>query len=548
MTGPSPFGPPSRSEPAAPSRLLRFRIPILLLILALHLSLALRERGDLADDAYISARYARNLVQGHGLTYNRGPEKERVEGYSNFLWVMLLAAGQVAGKSPQLISRTAGLLANLVSIILVWLLVLRWSRSLPDPALTHFLDLAAALLLAVNLPFTIWAVSGLETPLFALEVILAFLCFGEGHGRRYAAALVAFLAALTRPEGILVVAALVLGRLAVLNRCRQRPFLSDGKNLLVFLAPYLVYFSWRYFYFGHNFFPNSAYAKVDLGWAGLREGLFYLWSFLKWGNLPLVALLGLGAYGLARRPGHLLAAPAIFIGFYLLFILAVGGDWMPDFRFFVHLMPLFIALAILGMADLESPRPDPAVPAWRRYLPAKLAVLAMLGLSLFRYGAYELKPSYDKDWHRHQGQFYLGMSRWVLRHVWRSETVAAGDIGYLGYFSDVDRIVDSNGLVDRHLAQRPGLASLTADLDYLFEQNPYCIVVMLHRYPGGEELGHSETDRALLADPRLPERFRFRTELFGWDNLELSRSDFKPRTSKVFFLLYTRRLEPGSYL
>ncbi len=40
------------------------------------------------DDAYISFRYAANYLTGHGLVYNYG---ERVEGYTNFLWVMLLA-------------------------------------------------------------------------------------------------------------------------------------------------------------------------------------------------------------------------------------------------------------------------------------------------------------------------------------------------------------------------------------------------------------------------------------------------------------------------
>ena len=46
------------------------------------------------DDAFISFRYARNLVEGHGLVYNPG---EHVEGYSNFLWVLLEAALLASG-------------------------------------------------------------------------------------------------------------------------------------------------------------------------------------------------------------------------------------------------------------------------------------------------------------------------------------------------------------------------------------------------------------------------------------------------------------------
>ena len=43
----------------------------------------------LCDDAFISFRYVRNLLAGHGLVFNPG---EYVEGYSNFLWVLELAA------------------------------------------------------------------------------------------------------------------------------------------------------------------------------------------------------------------------------------------------------------------------------------------------------------------------------------------------------------------------------------------------------------------------------------------------------------------------
>ena len=43
----------------------------------------------LTDDAFISFRYVRNLLEGHGLVFNPG---EYVEGYTNFLWILELAA------------------------------------------------------------------------------------------------------------------------------------------------------------------------------------------------------------------------------------------------------------------------------------------------------------------------------------------------------------------------------------------------------------------------------------------------------------------------
>ncbi|MGQ9706273.1 MAG: hypothetical protein ACUVWP_04625 [bacterium] len=41
--------------------------------------------GFFVDDAFISLRYAKNLVDGYGLNFNRDGSP-LVEGYSNFLW------------------------------------------------------------------------------------------------------------------------------------------------------------------------------------------------------------------------------------------------------------------------------------------------------------------------------------------------------------------------------------------------------------------------------------------------------------------------------
>ena len=59
----------------------------------LGLMLALTRSAGI-DDAYISYRYAEQLVAGHGLVFNPG---ERVEGMSNALWTLLLAGLNMLG-------------------------------------------------------------------------------------------------------------------------------------------------------------------------------------------------------------------------------------------------------------------------------------------------------------------------------------------------------------------------------------------------------------------------------------------------------------------
>ena len=89
----------------------------------------------LTDDAFISFRYARNLSNGDGLVFN--PGFERVEGYTNFLWVILLAACDAIGLRPE---SSAGVL-SLGATILLWGLVVGFALRFPPPAgqawLTH---------------------------------------------------------------------------------------------------------------------------------------------------------------------------------------------------------------------------------------------------------------------------------------------------------------------------------------------------------------------------------------------------------------------------
>ncbi|MBZ0266726.1 hypothetical protein K8I85_01090, partial [bacterium] len=66
------------------------------------------------DDAYISLRYARHLVEGNGLVFNPG---ERVEGYSNFTWTLLLALFLKLGAPAVETSRWLGILFGALSVL-----------------------------------------------------------------------------------------------------------------------------------------------------------------------------------------------------------------------------------------------------------------------------------------------------------------------------------------------------------------------------------------------------------------------------------------------
>ena len=69
------------------------------------------------DDAYLSFRYADNLVNGHGLVFNPG---ERVEGITNLLWTVLFVPVLAAGLDPAPVSASMGMVASVLLMIATW--------------------------------------------------------------------------------------------------------------------------------------------------------------------------------------------------------------------------------------------------------------------------------------------------------------------------------------------------------------------------------------------------------------------------------------------
>ncbi|HRI10122.1 MAG TPA: hypothetical protein PKW35_20010 [Nannocystaceae bacterium] len=117
---------------------------------------AVRAWWFVGDDAYISFRYAEALATRGALEFNPG---ERVEGYTNFLWVVLLAAGIRLGAAPEVLAPWLGAAMSLAGLGVAAGLGRRL-RGVKGPWTA--LDLAPALLLAVTPEYGVWATSGLE--------------------------------------------------------------------------------------------------------------------------------------------------------------------------------------------------------------------------------------------------------------------------------------------------------------------------------------------------------------------------------------------------
>ena len=337
-----------RTESARP-RLMR----LLALAAVLAGGAAAVARAWIADDAYISFRYARNLVEGLGLVFNPA---ERVEGYTNFLWTLWIALGLGAGADAASFATWSGVASYAA------LLVLLARRSVAQGAGQRAVPPVAALGCAATPCLWDFATGGLETALFCLLSMLGLLRVRAAAGRGLmacvGAGLLLGLCVLTRPDG----AVFVLPAVAYLAGLGGRVG-SGWRSALALLGgvalPVLPHLAFRLSYYG-ELVPNTFYAKsADQAW--YPQGLAYAGFFLlqHWAlALALVASVVL----LLRRPGgerraalgDLLLFGGAVLG-YGYYVVRVGGDFMHA-RLLVPVVAPSLWLVERAVAPWSMPR------------------------------------------------------------------------------------------------------------------------------------------------------------------------------------------------
>ncbi|MGQ9584959.1 MAG: hypothetical protein ACUVXG_06115, partial [Anaerolineae bacterium] len=276
------------------------------------------------------------------------PGAAPVEGYSNFLWVVLLSLPGFLGFDIVVASKVLGLLAILGTLYLS----VRLLRHLTDDPLY---GAGLAMLLASSFGIVFYGVSGLET-LFLALLLAAGNCLFVRNGFRVSlpSTLCFVLVALTRPEGILYWPAV-----ALLDWVRNR---SLGRRHLAALALYGgllgAFLLWRHSYYG-EWLPNTFYAKPPHTMPVVRAFPDLHRFILYNGGIPFLLLAALPWWGGKGRDLVALLWSQVLVG--LLFMLYSGGDWMASYRYLVPILPLYSVLAVQGLRQaVEAVAAHPA--------------------------------------------------------------------------------------------------------------------------------------------------------------------------------------------
>lgn len=453
---------------------------LIAVVLAVYLLHAASFWPQINDDAFITFRYARNLVLGRGPYYNPG---EHVEGYTNFL-MMLLAAGAIRLSGPDDVlfwAKLIGVAAGVAGVLSTIALTGRWLRSIDRlRAAAPVVAPLAGLLVAIDAGFALYSTSGLETTLFAAWMALALLLADRSieRGRWQGVAAALALAGLTRPEAIALAPAVLLA-MGLARRERRfliRCIVPDAAIVLVVFVAHAVF---RYVVYDGDLLPNTFYAKAGgIGWK--LSSTQYLLGFAVRHLLGVLPLAVAAAPLLIPSPLRWRLVPALAVVLTGMVAIYIGGpDWMPAYRLCVVYLPAVAALAMLSIAALAARLPG----SDRRVLMACGLVVVLVAIwqwpSDRAYRAFVLTRT------RGYLNGHAALAGWLAERARPGETVALMDIGLVGYRCIDLRILDITGLTDRTIARSPGgFLDKRFDPAYVFDQRPRFLVIVLTNRPG----------------------------------------------------------------
>jgi len=320
------------------------------------------------DDAYITFRYVSNARDGLGLVWNPPPFLP-VEGYTGFLWALLLwGTWSLLGVEPPDAANWWSIGFGVCQFVVIAYAAFRLRRR-DGSSVGDTIALTTLACIVGQRTFLQWMTSGLETALFNFAFVSWVLLAFRTHERRNVRwlllwSLAAAVAALTRPDGLLLVA--VTGAAAW-------PALGDRsvKRAAIGVLPLLTvatHVAWRKSFYG-EWLPNTYFAKIVAPWPEM--GIPYFQCFLfehgLWIWFPVAFVWVamdtfvhrrelLATYWRRLPAVAVISAVAFHTGYY---ILKVGGDHF-EYRVLSQLVPL-AWLSLAAMAAQMFRRVTPVV-------------------------------------------------------------------------------------------------------------------------------------------------------------------------------------------
>lgn len=505
-------------------------------IVALRIRLA--SVAEPGDDAYITLRHVKNLLDGHGYVYNLG---EPMLGTSTVLYPLLLTlVCLVTGKDPVSGGVPLALGCEMLNIPLLLCVATRLTGSYHSGAFV-------ALVYAFSRYAALASMIHMEAPLFVLTILGTVTppLLSNSRRARDISSLFAGLAALTRPEGVLVVV-LLLGHRWITER---RLPIRDLGFVLITTLPWLIF---SIFYFGGPI-PQSVRAKRVAYFAYPLQAaleLTYHFSYLfiggelRVGKTPYLPGLAVGLplwlIGCVRTFKEGREAGVVLFGFNVLFLLAyLVANPFIFLWYVVPLEPAYLIGIVIGIRAIA----DVAVRSQKaRTVGLSAGAVAALLVLPTRYNVYppvlralgidvrgddrpmlSYRHSFDGTLaglrYEREG-WYKQAADDLAPYVSSTTTILASEFGALGYFSKA-RLVSSVGHVSPEVVRY--LPPLREETEYPAINHSIPVSMVKGLMPEYVVSLEIFIRRSLLKDPWFASEYRlwkkYPVTIFGSDGL-----------------------------
>jgi arabinofuranosyltransferase len=312
-------------------------------LIAIVATLSVLNVAWISDDAYITARYADNLLRGYGPVFNAG---EHVQGFTHPLWLALFTPCLAVLGQPLLVAVALGTFFTLATFVVIWraLLATGARREVAAVAIV-----ALGLLLALSEAWRSFQTSGLETSLthFLLALIVLETLRADPQ-RSWRLTLLAGLLVLTRPDFAVLIGPLSLYVLVLAVRRRHLLRAIAG------FTPLLVWGAFAELYYG-SVIPNTATTK--LGTFGLIEGIRHGltdagdWALYEPGMALAVVCAVVVAIRCPLKPAEkcLLLGVVLYAGC----VIVGGGDFMRG-RMLLPVVFLLLLVSTVALLRLST--------------------------------------------------------------------------------------------------------------------------------------------------------------------------------------------------
>lgn len=483
------------AKPAAPKDN-RPVIYFLLTALSFVLIYLCNQVNFVQDDSYISFRFVKNFVQGNGLVFNPG---ERVEGYTNLLWVLILSIFYAMKMNiesiSQYLSMGFGILVLFQTYKISSLVEIKETakKGKASQAPTAYLfNFIPVILMVLTGAYNFWAISGMETCMFMAYVLAGIFYYIKNKNSDkpdYLFALFIFLASLTRPEGLYFFGLIMIHKVIISIKDNKAGFLKDifsKKNLItygVYLIPTGLFILWRLSYYGYPF-PNTYYAKTGFSSAYFEAGWTYFKNFFE-AYMLYGIVFALPLFLLRKKENFFEISLMYLITIaYSVYIILVGGDVLKQFRFFLPILPLIYILFAKFLEDIAYQIKSKSSSGSLNFgLSLALGVSILIGIVNYN----SQKEAIKKDVETENGL----VEKMKMAGAWfnkkqtqlgRPLVLAATTIGAVSYFSDVI-VIDMLGLTDETIAHKPLQVPEVSALPLNWKERKYNAEYVLSRKP-----------------------------------------------------------------